>query len=233
MPELPNSSTDDRSRAERRRAATRARLLAAARDVFAQHGLADATIAQITEAADLGFGTFYLHFPSKEAAFQAVILEGFAELRSRMEAVLEEGTPRPWWSLVEAGVQVFFAFAGENQELFPIMFAGGGLGIGLGLELQQRFAAQLTLFLLLGQTAPSAGPRMFPYPPEPIAFVLIAALSRSALWWLQQEPPERPTADVMSATLSRFIVSGLCGKTPGEETSLRGRQAMQSKGATL
>ena len=70
------------SRGARRKSETRRRLLAAARGVFAREGLEAATIAQITQAADVGFGTFYLHFATKEDAFRAVVTEGFEELAS-------------------------------------------------------------------------------------------------------------------------------------------------------
>ena len=50
-----------------RREETRDRLIAAARAVFAAHGLAAATIAQISGAAGFTTGAFYSNFPSKEA----------------------------------------------------------------------------------------------------------------------------------------------------------------------
>ena len=63
------------SRQERRQATTRAKLVDATRRVVADQGVEATTIAHITEAADVGFGTFYLHFDSKEAAIEAVIAE--------------------------------------------------------------------------------------------------------------------------------------------------------------
>ncbi len=60
-------------RRDRRRLETRARLLGAARSVMARVGYERASIATIAEEADLGFGTFYSHFESKEAIFQALV----------------------------------------------------------------------------------------------------------------------------------------------------------------
>src|SRR4249919_90695 len=67
--------TEAPSRQERRRASTRAKLVNATRRVVADEGVEGTTIAHITEAADVGFGTFYLHFESKDAAIEAVIAE--------------------------------------------------------------------------------------------------------------------------------------------------------------
>lgn len=60
-------------RHERRKTQTRDRLMLAARELLAHRG-ADATrINEITEAADVGFGSFYNHFGSKEAIVAAVV----------------------------------------------------------------------------------------------------------------------------------------------------------------
>ena len=57
------------------RRTTRAKLVDATRRVVADKGVEATTIALVTEAADVGFGTFYLHFDSKEAAIEAVMAE--------------------------------------------------------------------------------------------------------------------------------------------------------------
>ena len=59
--------TPDRSgRRERRRQETGQRLLDAAVRLFAEQGFADTTVEAITQAADVGKGTFFNYFPSKE-----------------------------------------------------------------------------------------------------------------------------------------------------------------------
>lgn len=68
------------SRRERRKLETRGKLLAAARTLLAQQG-ADATrINEITEAADVGFGSFYNYFASKDEIVAAVVEALAAEL---------------------------------------------------------------------------------------------------------------------------------------------------------
>jgi len=54
------------SRAARQRMWTRERLIEAARRVIARQGIDGTTIADITNAADVGTGSFYNHFKSKE-----------------------------------------------------------------------------------------------------------------------------------------------------------------------
>lgn len=74
------------------KAENRERLLQAAADHFAAHGLEGANINDISLAAGLAKGTVYNHFPSKEALFLAVIEETCA--RGIAEVALPEGDTR-------------------------------------------------------------------------------------------------------------------------------------------
>jgi AcrR family transcriptional regulator len=60
-------------RRARRKAATRAKLLEAAQAVFARQGIDATRINEITEEADVGFGSFYNHFESKDAVVAALV----------------------------------------------------------------------------------------------------------------------------------------------------------------
>jgi AcrR family transcriptional regulator len=60
-------------RRSRRKAETRRRLVVAARTVFARQGIEVTRINEITEEADLGFGSFYNYFHSKDAIVEAVL----------------------------------------------------------------------------------------------------------------------------------------------------------------
>src|ERR1700747_2683144 len=53
-------------RRQRRSAETRERLFHAAVRLFAEKGFAETTVEDITNAADVGKGTFFNYFPSKE-----------------------------------------------------------------------------------------------------------------------------------------------------------------------
>jgi AcrR family transcriptional regulator len=64
-------------RADARR--NRERVLAAARRQFAAHGL-DAQVDDIAREADVGVGTVYRHFPTKQALLQALAADRFSRL---------------------------------------------------------------------------------------------------------------------------------------------------------
>ena len=71
----------------RRRMQTRSKLLEAARTLFARQGVEKTRINEITDQADVGFGSFYNHFESKEAIVEAVLAETIAGQGAAIEAV--------------------------------------------------------------------------------------------------------------------------------------------------
>lgn len=76
------------ARGARRKRETRQRLLEAALELMADKGMEGVAINEITEKADVGFGSFYNHFESKEAVYDAVtdwVFESFADALDRMQ----------------------------------------------------------------------------------------------------------------------------------------------------
>lgn len=70
-----SSSAHNVDRRARRRGETRGKLVRAARTTFARQGIDATRINEITEQADVGFGSFYNHFDSKDAIVAAVAEE--------------------------------------------------------------------------------------------------------------------------------------------------------------
>ena len=83
-------------RADARR--NRQRILAAAREQFADHGL-DVHMEQIARGAGVGVGTVYRHFPAKEDLLQALADERFARFAEHARASL--ATPDAWSGFCE------------------------------------------------------------------------------------------------------------------------------------
>jgi AcrR family transcriptional regulator len=73
-------------RLERRKAQTRAALVDAARAILTSRDPAGVSIQEITEAADVGFGSFYNHFPSKQELFDLAVTTAAAEHRALVDA---------------------------------------------------------------------------------------------------------------------------------------------------
>ena len=78
------------NRLDRRKARTRAALVAAARELLASRDPAEVSIQEITDTADVGFGSFYNHFESKAELFDAAIEEVFEEQGALFDALTAE-----------------------------------------------------------------------------------------------------------------------------------------------
>jgi AcrR family transcriptional regulator len=83
------------TRRARRSAATRESLFRAALDLFAAKGFADTTVEDITEAADVGKGTFFNYFPSKEHLLAAFSDMQLAKLQTAIEFARQNQEPMP------------------------------------------------------------------------------------------------------------------------------------------
>jgi AcrR family transcriptional regulator len=92
----PAPEAERTQRADARR--NRERVLAAARAQFAAKGL-DAQIDDIARAADVGVGTVYRHFPTKEALLEALAADRFNRLAEWARAALE--APDGWEGFCE------------------------------------------------------------------------------------------------------------------------------------
>lgn len=80
------------NRLERRKQRTRAALVRAAQRLIAE-GKLNVPVLEITQAADVGMGSFYNHFDSKEQLFEAAVadvLDAHGALLDRLTASIED-----------------------------------------------------------------------------------------------------------------------------------------------
>jgi AcrR family transcriptional regulator len=85
-PVAPVAVAEEREpRGARRKRETRARLLDAALRLMAEKGMEGVAINEITEAADVGFGSFYNHFESKEAIYATLVENVFEEFANMLD----------------------------------------------------------------------------------------------------------------------------------------------------
>ncbi len=84
--------TEPPNRLERRKQRTRAALIKAAQRLIAE-GKVNVPVLEITQAADVGMGSFYNHFDSKEQLFEAAVadvLDAHGALLDRLTASIDD-----------------------------------------------------------------------------------------------------------------------------------------------
>jgi AcrR family transcriptional regulator len=117
---------------------TRARLLAAAEKVFGEKSYFQVSIADITREAGTGNGTFYLYFPSKEAAFRELVQQRGHELRMVTRMAAEKAVDRV--EAERAGFAAFFDFIGQHRQLYRVVRQAEFVDQELFLEYYRLFA---------------------------------------------------------------------------------------------
>src|SRR5437588_239687 len=148
----PPSDALPPSRRERRSADIRERLFRSALHLFAQKGFAETTIKDITEAADVGKGTFFNYFPSKDHILIAFGEMQFGKLEAAVAEVRRTNEPIPQF-LRELGVrmtqeptrnpEIIRAILQAYLSTTPVREAM--------LDLQKRVQGLHTELILLGQ----------------------------------------------------------------------------------
>ena len=120
---------------------TRAKIFAAATQLFAQNGYHATTTADIAKAAGVAKGTFFVHFPSKDAVITALVriqtgaarkarlaaLERFGPVVALREAVMtlgeRAGASRTLSRGVLAATLESQDLGGQTSEMFDQLFA--------------------------------------------------------------------------------------------------------------
>ena len=116
-PDLPGS------RLERRKAQTRAALVAAARDLLRTRDPAEVSIQEITDAADVGFGSFYNHFSAKQDLFDAAmdeVLEEHGAMLDELTSDIEDPA-----EVFAVSVRITARFPRTHPELAQILARSG------------------------------------------------------------------------------------------------------------
>lgn len=124
------------NRRERHRAQTRDRLYRAALDLFAERGFLETTVEDITESADVGKGTFFNYFPTKEH----ILAEFGGERMAAVERALETARSTKD-SVLEVIGELAMDSAGQsslNAALIRAIFAAHASCAPVRAELQKR-----------------------------------------------------------------------------------------------
>lgn len=182
---FPSSLADQPSgpadRRQRRSAEIRERLFRAALTLFADKGFAETTVEDITNAADVGKGTFFNHFPSKDH-----ILLAFGEMQlAKLEAAIEnarlQNTPIP--ELLRSLGARMTQEPTRNPAIIRILlraFLSTTPVRAAMMDLQRRVHALHTQIVELGQSRGEIRPDI---PATDVAYVFRQTIFGTLLFW--------------------------------------------------
>jgi len=183
------NTTPQPSRHERRRLQTRKLLIQSTLQLVLEKGYESISIQDITDRADLGRGTFYIHFKDKEEVIWTAFRERFQELEREAHQQLDRNMPQVEYF----GLLNIFRHAEKNRDLYRVMFSRQGSAV-LTARVQDFLA---NVFLYDIRNAPQPPGVNFNLPEEIEAQLLTGVISRLLFWWL--EVPNNYTAQQMAA----------------------------------
>jgi len=165
------------SRHERRRLQTRRLLIQTALQLVLEKGYDAITIQNITDRADLGRGTFYIHFKGKEEVVWTAFEKLFQELEKEAHSKLDRRLPQVEYY----GLLNIFRHAEANRDIYRVMFGGQGSAMLTGRA--QDYLANVFLYDI--RQAPQPLEVDFNLPEEVEAQLLTGAITRLLYWWLE------------------------------------------------
>jgi AcrR family transcriptional regulator len=120
----PTAAAPAAGRREHTKAANRAAILEAAREVFAEVGYDAASVRDVIRRTELASGTFYNYFPDKESVLRALLEESSREMRARVgDARAQAGSLEEF---VGHAYRAYFAFMVDDRPTFELLRRNAG-----------------------------------------------------------------------------------------------------------
>jgi AcrR family transcriptional regulator len=158
--------------------ATKAALIAAARELFVSKGYFATGTEEIVARAEVGTrGALYHHFPDKEALFRAV----FDQVQADLAAATIVNDRDDALDLLTAGLQQFLDASAGNRDVQQVLLIDGPAV--LGWEQWRHLEAQYGLGAITSMLDAAVAQRVIPrQPTAPLAHMLLAAVDEAALY---------------------------------------------------
>jgi len=184
------------SRLDRRKARTRQALIDAAVRLIGEGRGDRASIQEITEAADIGFGSFYNHFDSKEQLFQTAseeVLERWGQMIDRATAGINDPA-----ELFAVGMRISGRLGWTHQDVAGFL-TGAGLDV---LDIPVGLAPRALRDIQAGQDA-----GRFTVPDAEIALSAVAGGLLGLLRQCQRHPERvsEASVDQLAEALLRLL----------------------------
>jgi AcrR family transcriptional regulator len=178
-------------RRERRRTEIRERLFRSALRLFAERGFMETTVEDITEAADVGKGTFFNYFRTKEH----VLATFGAERLASIERALERAKSGPVMRVLQELAVDLISHKTENAALLRAIYAAHASCAPVRAELHKRLQIGRRLLAEIFAIAQRRGEvRRDMSPAEMARLVQIVLLGVTLAWALHPDSSLRGTA---------------------------------------
>ncbi|WP_150116624.1 TetR/AcrR family transcriptional regulator [Williamsia herbipolensis] len=187
------------SRAEQK-AATRARLITAAGELFAERDYADVTIADLAARAGVAHGLLFHHFSSKEGLYRAVLDAVVAEMDSAFAA--PEGGDTP--TIIRAALTTHLNYLATHRGVALKLIVGRRHADPTAAEVSDRSRGRALFALATLLDLDTANPVM-----QFVGATLVSAFDEATHWWLHHPAPF--PVDALVPSLLELAIGALEG----------------------
>jgi AcrR family transcriptional regulator len=208
-------------RAERRKAESRERLLEAARRLFIERGYHATRPQDIAREADVGHGTFYLHFADKQECFLAFAARACDELEAFVDARLAsvEGVEPQLRALLEALLDYAEQNPGEIKAAMTDVSVIASDGV-VRESVIDRWATEWAERLRLGA---AAGAIHADYDAAVAGHAIVGLIRGAAVYGRRHGTGRAQVVDTVARFLARALVSEAEAEAARHHRLLRGR----------
>lgn len=189
----PHLKTATDARAVRTRTALRAAILR----LVGLKPLDEITVQDICQQAEVGYTTFFRHYPAKEALLDDVAAEQIAQLVGLALPIADEKN-------LHDAAMALFSYVDQHRKLWSALLTGGA-------EIAMRKE-----FLRISRQLAATRARPDIWPPADISTILIVSSTVELVsWWLQQKKPL--SIDEVVSIYEDCIIKANLGTKPFQE----------------
>lgn len=146
-----------------------------------EKGYDEVTVQELTENANLGRATFYLHYKDK----RELLLECMDVMVDQFVEQFDRFSPEQWAYADGEPIQQVFKFAREQATLYKVIMSGQG-GIEVSRRLHQIIATNTCQVIETQITEKGLNPRL---PIDFISNYYAGSLLALVFWWLEMNVP--------------------------------------------
>jgi len=150
-------------------------------ELMRERGFDEISVRDITDRADLGRATFYLHYRDKKE----LLLEILDTIASEYVQKIQEVTPIDWTSPDNSSVKLIFEYSAKNADLYQVIMKGQGRW-DISLHLHEIIANHVGQFI---QTTIAKTRKVPAVPPDFLANYFAGSLLSLIFWWLEKKMP--------------------------------------------
>ncbi len=198
---------------DRRKLRTKQQLRDALFELILEKGYDLVTIEDITEHANLGRTTFYLHYRDKEQlllqSIDSIAVDLIKQIDPSLLSFTNENLEYKRQNLISAPVKLVFRHASENANLYKIILRGEG-----AFKISNRFRSIINVaaMQIMSIRIKELGINQPELPVEVLANFFAGSLMTLVTWWLENDQPY--SVEEMANMFRELVMNGFSNQFP-------------------